>query len=88
MQGQTVGKYRVCRLLLDELPEFSKNLETMNPCPCGYFGDDRKECTCGLGTVQRYQSRISGPLVELMDYSQPRLHRQRIISHHTRLYPE
>ncbi len=39
----------------------------MNPCPCGYFGDDRKECTCGLGMVQRYQSRISGPLMDRID---------------------
>ncbi len=39
----------------------------MNPCPCGYFGDDRKECTCGLGNVQRYQSRISGPLMDRID---------------------
>lgn len=39
----------------------------MNPCPCGYYGDDRKECTCGLGNVQRYQSRISGPLMDRID---------------------
>jgi len=39
----------------------------MNPCSCGYFGDDRKECTCGLGMVQRYQSRISGPLMDRID---------------------
>ena len=39
----------------------------MNPCMCGYFGDDRKECTCGLGMVQRYQGRISGPLMDRID---------------------
>lgn len=39
----------------------------MNPCPCGYFGDDRKPCTCSLGLVQRYQNRISGPLMDRMD---------------------
>ena len=42
-------------------------VSAMNPCPCGYFGDDRKECTCGLGMVQRYQSRISGPLMDRID---------------------
>ncbi len=42
-------------------------VSAMNPCPCGYFGDDRKECTCGLGNVQRYQSRISGPLMDRID---------------------
>ena len=47
----------------------------MNPCQCGYFGDDRKECTCGLGNVQRYQSRISGPLMDVpsqMGFDNPR----------------
>ena len=39
----------------------------MNPCPCGYFGDERKQCTCSLGFVQRYQQRISGPLLDRMD---------------------
>ncbi len=39
----------------------------MNPCPCGYFGDERKQCTCTLMTVQRYQSRISGPLLDRID---------------------
>ena len=39
----------------------------LNPCPCGFFGDDRKECTCSLGVVQRYQSRISGPLMDRID---------------------
>ena len=39
----------------------------LNPCPCGYFGDDRKECTCSMGMVQRYQKRISGPLMDRID---------------------
>ena len=39
----------------------------MNPCPCGFFGDDRKECTCSLNLVQRYQKRISGPLMDRID---------------------
>jgi magnesium chelatase family protein len=39
----------------------------MNPCPCGYYGDDRKECTCSMGMVQRYQNRISGPLMDRID---------------------
>lgn len=39
----------------------------MNPCPCGYYGDERKECTCSMGLVQRYQGRISGPLMDRID---------------------
>ncbi len=39
----------------------------MNPCPCGYYGDERKECTCSIGHVQRYQGRISGPLMDRID---------------------
>ena len=39
----------------------------MNPCPCGYFGDERQPCTCSVGAVQRYQQRISGPLMDRID---------------------
>ena len=39
----------------------------LNPCPCGYYGDDRQECTCSMSMVQRYQKRISGPLMDRID---------------------
>jgi magnesium chelatase family protein len=39
----------------------------MNPCPCGYRGDDTRRCRCTPGDVARYQSRLSGPLRDRID---------------------
>ncbi|HEX9785285.1 MAG TPA: YifB family Mg chelatase-like AAA ATPase [Opitutaceae bacterium] len=39
----------------------------MNPCPCGYLGDARRECRCSPTQIQRYRSRISGPLLDRID---------------------
>jgi magnesium chelatase family protein len=39
----------------------------MNPCPCGYFGDMKRECRCSPVQVQRYRQRISGPLLDRID---------------------
>ena len=39
----------------------------MNPCPCGFYTDPTKECTCSTPQVQRYLSRISGPLLDRID---------------------
>jgi len=38
-----------------------------NPCPCGYLGDPQKECTCSPRMITRYQSRLSGPLMDRID---------------------
>jgi magnesium chelatase family protein len=39
----------------------------MNPCPCGYYGDGSDRCLCDPGAVQRYQGRVSGPLLDRID---------------------
>lgn len=39
----------------------------MNPCPCGYLGDARRDCTCSMAAIQRYRTRISGPVMDRLD---------------------
>jgi magnesium chelatase family protein len=53
---------------------------SMNPCPCGHAGDKRRACRCTAGQIERYQARISGPLLDRMDIfvAVPRLTRQEL----------
>jgi magnesium chelatase family protein len=39
----------------------------MNPCPCGFYGDPKRECRCGPTQIQRYRNRVSGPLLDRID---------------------
>lgn len=42
-------------------------IAAMNPCPCGYLGDPKRECRCSPSQIQRYRNRISGPLLDRID---------------------
>jgi magnesium chelatase family protein len=50
-----------------EFPASFLLIASMNPCPCGYFNHPDRSCTCPPGAVQKYLSRISGPLLDRID---------------------
>ena len=39
----------------------------MNPCPCGYYTDDQKECTCSPSQINHYKNKVSGPILDRFD---------------------
>ncbi|MDR0418472.1 MAG: YifB family Mg chelatase-like AAA ATPase [Puniceicoccales bacterium] len=50
-----------------QLPCSFMLIAAMNPCPCGFLGDSKRECLCSPGQIQRYRSKISGPLLDRID---------------------
>jgi magnesium chelatase family protein len=50
-----------------EYPASFMLIASMNPCPCGYYNHPDRECVCGPGIVQKYLSKISGPLLDRID---------------------
>ena len=42
-------------------------LGAMNPCPCGFLGDSKKQCNCSEAQINRYRARLSGPLLDRID---------------------
>jgi magnesium chelatase family protein len=42
-------------------------IAAMNPCPCGFYGDDSRECKCSAHEIIKYQKRVSGPLLDRID---------------------
>jgi magnesium chelatase family protein len=50
-----------------QFPSRFQFIAAMNPCPCGYYGDTGGRCKCSVEQVQRYQNRLSGPLLDRID---------------------
>ncbi len=50
-----------------EFPARFQMVAAMNPCPCGYFGDENGRCRCSPDQVNRYKAKISGPLLDRID---------------------
>lgn len=50
-----------------QFPSRFQFIAAMNPCPCGYYGDANGRCKCGVEQIQRYQNRLSGPLLDRID---------------------
>ncbi len=58
---------------------------TMNPCPCGFYGDATKECTCTQHQIDSYQKRLSGPLLDRIDLTihVPRVSQEELFQQNT-----
>ena len=62
------GRVTISRAAVSlEYPGDVMLVAAMNPCPCGYLGDDKHHCSCTPIQIQRYRSRLSGPLLDRID---------------------
>lgn len=63
---------------------------TMNPCPCGHYGDTAKECSCSMQQIISYQKRLSGPLLDRIDLTLtvPRVPTKEFLAHTPNTFPQ
>jgi len=62
------GKVTIARAMLSiSYPANFMLAAAVNPCPCGYYTDPHKQCNCTSQQIQKYLSRISGPLLDRID---------------------
>jgi magnesium chelatase family protein len=62
------GKINISRAMRQvEYPAQFQLIAAMNPCPCGYYGDETKLCRCSMEQIKRYQSKLSGPFLDRID---------------------
>lgn len=62
------GHVSICRALRStDFPADFMLIASLNPCPCGFRNDPRRECHCSVPQVERYMSKISGPLLDRID---------------------
>ena len=62
------GKVTISRALTSlTYPAQFMLVAAMNPCPCGFYSDPHRECTCTMPQIQRYKAKISGPLLDRID---------------------
>ena len=62
------GRVAISRALRStEFPADFMLIASLNPCPCGFRNDTRRECHCSVPQIERYMSKISGPLLDRID---------------------
>ncbi|HOP21550.1 MAG TPA: YifB family Mg chelatase-like AAA ATPase [Gammaproteobacteria bacterium] len=62
------GKVTISRAARQaEFPANFQLIAAMNPCPCGYFGDKERVCSCSAMQIERYRAKVSGPLLDRID---------------------
>ena len=73
-----------------EYPANFMMIATMNPCPCGYYGDETRECTCSSTQILMYQKRLSGPLLDRIDMviNVPRVPTKHLLTHNSSSYEQ